>query len=206
MKIRETKIIKYLGVIIDSKLNWIDHITYVKNKVAKGIGIIRKASKLLNKKALLNLYHTFIFPYLIYCVEIWGCAKKTHLSPLYLLQKRIVRIITFSDKMAHTDPIFKDLHVLPIDKLIHNRIGVFMYKIFYKLQPTIINNMYTQNLNVHTHNTRQKHHLHVSTGSSDFYTKSFYCSCILIWNDIMQNVDVSVSLFKFKNNYQNCIY
>ena len=43
--------------------------------------------------------------------------------------------------MTHTDPIFKDLHVMPIDKLIHNRIGVFMYKIFYKLQPTIINNM-----------------------------------------------------------------
>ena len=146
------------------------------------------------------MFDTLIFPYLIYCVEIWGCAKKTHLSPLYLLQKRIVRIITFSDKMAHTNPIFKNLHVLPIDKLIHNRIGVFMYKIFYKLQPTIINNMYTQNLNVHTHNTRQKHHLHVSTGSSDFYTKSFYCSSILIWNDIMRNVDVSVSLFKFKKD------
>ena len=52
MKIRETKSIKYLGVIIDRKL--IDHITYVKNKVAKGIGIIQKARKLLNKKALLN--------------------------------------------------------------------------------------------------------------------------------------------------------
>ena len=54
MKTRETKSIRYLGVIIDSQLNWIDHITYVKNKVAKGIGIIRKARKLLNKKALLN--------------------------------------------------------------------------------------------------------------------------------------------------------
>ena len=97
MEIREAKSMKYLGVIIDSKLNWIDHITYIKNKVANGIGIIRKAQKLLNKTALLNLYHTLIFPNLIYCVEIWGCAKKTHLSPLYLLQKRIVRIITFSD-------------------------------------------------------------------------------------------------------------
>ena len=100
--------------------------------------------------------------------------------------------------MAHTDTIFKDLHVLPIDKLIDNRIGVIMYKIFYKLQPPIINNIYTQNLNVHTHNTRHNHHLHVSTGSSDFYTKSFYCSSILIWNDIMKNVDVLVSLFKLK--------
>ena len=25
--------IKYLGVIVDNKLNWIDHITYVKNKI-----------------------------------------------------------------------------------------------------------------------------------------------------------------------------
>ena len=58
--------------------------------------------------------------------------------------------------------------------------------------------MYTQNLNVHTPNTRQKYHLHVSTGSSNFYTKNFYCSSILIWNDIMKNVDASVSLFKLK--------
>ena len=43
VKIKETLTMKYLGVIIDSKLNWISHITYVKNKVAKGIGIIRKA-------------------------------------------------------------------------------------------------------------------------------------------------------------------
>ena len=102
--------------------------------------------------------------------------------------------------MAHTDPIFKDLHVLPIDKLIHNRIGVFMYKIFYKLQPTIINNMYTQNVNVHTHHTRQKHQLHVSTGSSDIYTKSFYCSSILIWNDVMKNVMFQFHCSKFKKN------
>ena len=136
---------------------------------------------------------------MIYCVEIWGCAKKTHLSPLYLLQKRIVRIITFSDKMAHTNPIFKNLHVLPIDLGAFITESVYLcINFFYKLQPTIINNMYTQNLSVHTYNTRQKHHLHVSTGSSDFYTKSFYCSSILIWNDIMRNVDVSVSLFKFK--------
>ena len=46
MKIRETKSINYLLF----KLNWIDHIKYVKNKVAKGIGIIQKASKLLNKR------------------------------------------------------------------------------------------------------------------------------------------------------------
>ena len=34
--------VQYLGVIIDSKLNCIPHITYVKNKISKGIGIMFK--------------------------------------------------------------------------------------------------------------------------------------------------------------------
>ena len=43
IEIKETPTIKYLLVIIDSKLNWVSHITYVKNKVAKGIEILKKA-------------------------------------------------------------------------------------------------------------------------------------------------------------------
>ena len=32
--------LKYLGIIIDDNITWIPHITYVKNKVSKGIGIM----------------------------------------------------------------------------------------------------------------------------------------------------------------------
>ena len=74
IEIKETPTMKYLGVIIDAKLNWVSHITYVKNKIAKGIGIIKKARPFLNKSSLSNLYYTFIYPYLIYCVEVWGSA------------------------------------------------------------------------------------------------------------------------------------
>ena len=46
VKIKETSTMRYLGVIIDNKLNWISQITltFVKNKVAKGISIIRGVS------------------------------------------------------------------------------------------------------------------------------------------------------------------
>ena len=47
--------LKYLGVIIDSKLNWIPHIPYVKNKISKGMGIMFKARDYLNKNCLSNL-------------------------------------------------------------------------------------------------------------------------------------------------------
>ena len=60
--------IKYLGVIIDKQLTWIPHITYVKNKVSKGIGIMFKAQKILKRNTLINLYRSYIYPYLIYCI------------------------------------------------------------------------------------------------------------------------------------------
>ena len=58
---------KFLGVIVDNKLTWTQHINELCNKVAKGIGIIRKVRHILNRKTLVNLYYTFIFPYLSYC-------------------------------------------------------------------------------------------------------------------------------------------
>ena len=39
----EVECIKFLGVILDNKLSWIQHISYVKNKISKGIGIMYKA-------------------------------------------------------------------------------------------------------------------------------------------------------------------
>ena len=74
--ISKTDCFKYLGVIIDCKLSWIPHITYVKNKVSKGIGIIYKARRYLNRRSLLNLYHSFVYPYLIYSLEVWGNAAQ----------------------------------------------------------------------------------------------------------------------------------
>ena len=44
---------KYPGVIIDHTLNWIQHISYVKSKISKGIGIMYKARQFLTKKLCL---------------------------------------------------------------------------------------------------------------------------------------------------------
>ena len=63
---------KFLGVIIDNKLTWKEYISYISGKVAKGIGIISKVRKYLNKNTLLDLYYSFIYPYLTYCNQVWG--------------------------------------------------------------------------------------------------------------------------------------
>ena len=40
--------------------------------MSKGIGIMYKARQFLTKKALLMFYHAYIYPYMTYCVEVWG--------------------------------------------------------------------------------------------------------------------------------------
>ena len=82
MNVTYTKNTKFLGVIIDNKLRWSDHINYIKNKIVKYIGIIHKTQNFVVKHTLRNFYYTFIYPYLIYCIEIWGNTNGIHLDPL----------------------------------------------------------------------------------------------------------------------------
>ena len=110
-------------------------------------------------------YYSYIYPYLIYCIEVWGISPHTHLKPLLLLQKKIVKIMTFSSYYAHTAPIFKDLKILTIDKLIVHRIGITMYKYSNGLLPDVFNTLYIKNSEIHTYSTRSKDLYHVLPGT-----------------------------------------
>ena len=80
--VKQVSFTKFIGIIIDDKLKWIHTISYMKNKIYNGMGIILKARIVLKKSVLLQLYHSFVIPYLIYCVEIWGNASDIHLHQL----------------------------------------------------------------------------------------------------------------------------
>ena len=186
---------KYLGVIIDHKLNWIEHIAYVKNKISKGIGIIYKARSVLSKTSLVSLYYSYVYPYLTYCIEAWGCAMQTNLLPLFLLQKKIIRLITFSPYLAHTGPIFLNLQLLPLEKIFFSRVGLVMFKCSNNMLPNVISNLYIKNNEIHSHFTRNSNLLRIPKGTPNFTTIS-----ARVWNEIVTKIimDQHVSISKFK--------
>ena len=94
-----------------------------------------KARQLLNKSSLIGIYYLYIYPYFTYCLESWGCASKTQLNPLFLLKKKITRVMTFLHYLTHTEPICNALHILPFHKLVFYSIGIFMYKYFINSLP-----------------------------------------------------------------------
>lgn len=84
---------KFLGIIIDDKLNWKPHIKYIQNKISKNIAVINRTKYVLEVKALRLLYCCLVMSYLTYGIEIWGNNYKSSLHSLFMLQKRAIRVI-----------------------------------------------------------------------------------------------------------------
>ena len=195
-KLQRVKCVKYLGIMVDQKLKWIDHIAHVKHKVAHGLGI-NKAKPLKKKKSLRNLYYLFIRPYFTYCVEVWGNAATSHMLPLCLLQNKVVRrIITYSKNRVPVDTLYFELNILPLHKIAHHRIAIMMYKYHHAMLPIALQDLYIKKKFVHHYRTRQHNLLHVPSGT---HTHNFLYPSILVWNNLQSvGFEFDISFQKFK--------
>ena len=153
-RIQEVKETKFLGVIIDNKLKWSAHITYISKKIFKGIGIILKARKVFNMETLLSLYHTFVYPYLSYCIHVWGKAYNTHLNDLIVLQNKAMRIISGVPPRTNIDHFYIENNILIVKHIYSYNIGLFMYKYVNNMTPAVFDNFFRNISDMHQHNTR----------------------------------------------------
>ena len=92
----------FLGVHMDYKLDWNDHINIVRNKIAKKISVMNRVKHVLTSSALYSLYCKSVMPYLSYCCEVWGNNYKTRILSLFILQKRAIRICLNTNYKCHT--------------------------------------------------------------------------------------------------------
>ena len=142
---------KFLGVHMDSKLDWNDHINIVRNKIAKNVSVMKHV---LTSSALYSLYCTLGMPHLTYCCEVWGNNYKTRIHSLFILQKRAIRICLNTDYKCHTKPLFYQLRSLNVFDTIDFNSLVFMYKAFHNLLPTSLLSYFKKVNDSHNHNTR----------------------------------------------------
>ena len=122
-----------LGVLIDSKLSWSDHVSYIRHKMSKNLSVMHRVKWLLNKSALYMIYCTLVLPYISYCCEICGNTYKTRIQPLYIIQKRAIRICNHLEYRSHSKPAFFNLKTLTIADLVQFKSMVLLYKIYNNL-------------------------------------------------------------------------
>ena len=63
-EIKEKEYTKYLGILIDNKLSWKQHINHVNLKVSKGLAILYKLRNYVSEQILKMLYFSFIQPHI----------------------------------------------------------------------------------------------------------------------------------------------
>lgn len=146
----------FLGVILDQNLNWKSHIHNVARKISKSLGIIYKAGFCLNEASLRTLYFSLVYPYLCYCVGVWGSTYPSNLKRVVTLQKRAIRIISKSKFDAHTDPLFKELKMLKLDSIIRFHICKLMFLYSHGLLPESFDNMFPLNNEIHSYNAKSR--------------------------------------------------
>ena len=115
----------------------------------RGTTGLTKLKQYLPSRILLTIYNTLIVPHLNYGILAWGY------QPGRLVTLQAVRAITSSAYTAHTNPIFKNLHLLKIYDIHTLQHLKFYYKMVYKNLPINFNTLsLIRNRDIHGNNTR----------------------------------------------------
>ena len=79
---------RFLGVLIDEKLTWKSHISAMRAKMSRYVGIMYKLKGILPLKVRLQIYHSFVQSHLNYCSLVWGFSAKANIEKLFSSQKK----------------------------------------------------------------------------------------------------------------------
>lgn len=111
-----------------NKIPWGDNrwqnfleISHICTKLLRSISVLAKAHHFL--------FCSLILPYFTYCTEVWGITYKNSLQPIFILQKRAIRIIHKVDFLEHTNPLFYTSKIIKFHDIVEFQTAKFMDKI-----------------------------------------------------------------------------
>lgn len=166
---------KYLGVVFDLRMRWTDHIECLKNNLRKYIFAFRRLSDILNPNEIRSVYYAYIQSLLTYGIVAWGGAYKTHLQPLEVVQKSILKVSFKKNKRCPTDTLFKETSLFPVRKLFIKSLLSYIFSHY---------NFMFHNV-PHLHNTRYSHNVGINSDKlvkSTSITNPSYIAQVLFKN------------------------
>jgi hypothetical protein len=149
-KISSIQSTKFLGLLIDNNLSWHCHIDQMIPKLNKASYIIRSLKQVMSVESLMVVYFSIFHSIMLYGIMFW--AISTYNKIIFKIQKRVIRIITYSSNKDSCQDLFKKLNILPLQSqyLLTLLTFVLKNKEFFKM-----------NLDVHNFSTRSNHDLHL---------------------------------------------
>ena len=141
-----------------------------------------------------------ILPYLTYCNLVWGNSNSTDINQLFLLQKKMIRIITNSAYLAHTNALFGQLRLLKIFDIYTVQATTFMHKITYNVLPAHSTSLFNRCSNTHGHHTRASiNNFFIEPRRTTLRSRTIRFSGPKLWNSLPNEIKEIRSLSRFKS-------
>ena len=129
---------RFLGVVVDDKLSWSQHIKCIKSKMSRYVGIMFKIKRFLPTQARLQIFHSFVQSHLNFCSLVWVFSTKANIEVLFASQKKGMRAVMpgyvnyfYKDGKlpTHTKSGFRQHGVLTVHGIITKNVLIFMHKL-----------------------------------------------------------------------------
>jgi hypothetical protein len=175
---------KLLGVLLDENLSFSANCKSVCSKLAQANFIISKVKNFLPRKALRTLYFSLFHPHLLYCLPVYICTSNKNVTKIKLMQKKVIRAICNANFRAHTEPLFKELDILPLEKLIIYSQGMLTHSIVHKYSPPALHDQWEFNHQRNQVELRNDNDMYIPFATTDYVKKLPYYALAINWNNL----------------------
>ena len=124
----------YLGVELDSKLSWANHIQSVTSRANRMLGLLRRNLFSCSPKVKAVSYKILVRPRLEYCASVWDPYQKEYIKQLEGVQRRAARFVL--NRHERRSSVSEMISYLKWQPLEHRRAAqrlTFLYKSIHNL-------------------------------------------------------------------------
>ena len=132
--------LKYLGVIIDSKLSFSYHLSRIISKITHKLILFQQIRPFLNIDSSKRFYINYIRPLLEYCPVLLCSLSKTQAIQIEKLQNKALRIVTNQDYSNSSSMIRQYLNIPTLES---RRTALLLIKTFDIINGNITSLKYT---------------------------------------------------------------
>lgn len=191
--------VKYLGVLVDEKLNWNLHIDNMLKKIGQMVGFLGRLRRFLSESVLKLIYSSLILPYFDYGDVIYSAAFRKYTDRLQKLQNRAGRIILKIKPESHVSVLemHNALNWQLLDKRRNHHSLVLMYKIMNNLTPEYLRNEFE--LRTHSYPSRIGAQIKLPKPRTNYLKRSFKYRNAKAYNTLPPHIKSSPSVNTFKS-------
>lgn len=191
---------KYLGVIVDKKLNFRANTEYISKKISKKVAMLRRLKNRLDTETRLVLFKSIIAPHYDYCSTILFLATNQEIDQLQKLQNRAMRIILNAGPLEHIKDMLNKCNLLSVKQRIYFNVLKFMFKIKRNLLPEYLTALFQTTSQLQPYQLRNNDHFRPPQYLSQQAQNTLEYKGAIEFNNMLESVDIMCSVERFNQN------